>query len=107
MASGFRSHSAKLYKYKPLTYRHTRGESENTMRKTENGFIPSNTDIEKAKAHTRAIARKRRGQYHGYIECMFDSVSGTFHYHELVGDGSYISETDDYKHIYSATVYEF
>ena len=77
------------------------------MKKTNSGFIPSNTDIEKAKAHTRAIARKRKGQYSGYIECMFDSISGEFCYHELVGEGGYISETDDYKHIYSATVYEF
>lgn len=77
------------------------------MKKVNGEFILSSTDIRKAKAHTRALAKKQKGQYGGHIECMFDSRTGEFHYFEHVGNGSYTSETEELKYIYSATVYEF
>lgn len=77
------------------------------MKKVNGEFILSNTDIKKAEAHTRALARKQKGQYGGRIECMFDSKTGDFHYFEHVGTGSYTPETDTLKYVYHATVHEF
>ena len=77
------------------------------MKKINGEFILSKTDIKKAEAHTRALAREQKGQYSGHIECMFDSGTGRFHYFEHVGTGSYTPETDELKRIYCATVYEF
>lgn len=77
------------------------------MKKVNGEFVLSKTDIKKAEAHTRAIARKQKGQYSGHIECIFDSSTGEFYYCEHVGFGGYTQETDDLKRIYCATVYEF
>lgn len=77
------------------------------MKNMNGEFIPNSTEIKRAKAHTRAIARKRKGQYGGEVECMFDNRTGKFHYFEHVGNGSYTRETEELKYIYSATVYEF
>lgn len=77
------------------------------MKKENNRFVPSNTDIKKAKAHTRAIARSAKGQYSGHIECMFEKNTGQFHYFEHIGTGNYTPETENLIYIYSATVREF
>ena len=56
--------------------------------KNVNGlYIPSKTDIKKASAHTRHLARKRHGQYSGSVDCYFDNERGEFIYEEFVGNG--------------------
>ena len=62
----------------------------------------SKTDIKKAEAHTRAVARSHNGNYDGYIACYFDIYTGKFIYYEFVGNGRL--ESDRLEHIYSAPV---
>ena len=63
---------------------------------------PSRTRIERAKAHTRAMAR--RFNYDGEVQCYYDKVSDEFFYEEFVGNGGWI-QGDDIVFIASARVY--
>lgn len=57
------------------------------MKKIANAYIASATDIKKAMAHTRAMARK--APYDGAIECWFNPENGKFLYMECVGESWY------------------
>ena len=59
------------------------------MKKLEGKFVFSKTDIEMAKSHARAIARK--AHYDGSVEVWFDSDNGEFHFHECVGSNYIVS----------------
>ena len=63
-------------------------------------YLPSTTDIKKASAHTRRLARERYGQYNGSVDCYFDHERGKFIYEEFVGNGW----IKDLMFIYSAEV---
>lgn len=74
------------------------------MRYKNNKYIPSATDIKKAEAKTRGIARKRNGQYDGEVQCYFDNRLGEFYYEEFTNHTSYING-NNLEYIYSADVY--
>ena len=65
-------------------------------------YVLSKTDIKKASAHTRRLAREQHGQYNGSIDCYFDKKCGEFYYEEFVGRGWMKGE--DLEYIYSAEV---
>ena len=65
-------------------------------------YILSKTDIKKASAHTRRLARERHGQYNGSVDCYFDNKRGEFYYEEFVGSGW--MKDKDLECIYSAEV---
>ena len=65
-------------------------------------YILSKTDIKKASAHTRRLAREQRGQYDGSVVCYFDKKRGEFYYEEFVGLGW--MKGKDLECIYSAEV---
>lgn len=59
------------------------------MKKLEGKFVPNKTDIKRAKAHARAIAKN--AHYSGSVEVWFDSDNGEFHFHECVGSNYIVS----------------
>lgn len=54
------------------------------MKKINGRYVPSATDIKRAQAHTRAIARK--AVYDGHVECWFDWELGEFAWNEFCTD---------------------
>lgn len=71
------------------------------MKKINGKFVPSATDIKRAQAHARAIAKSR--SYDGCIDVYFDAVFGRFEYHELVGNGYILpNNPEEYQFVYSA-----
>ena len=57
------------------------------MKTINSQFVPSKTDITRAKTHARAIAKK--AHYSGSVEIWFDSDNGEFHFLECL-DSNYI-----------------
>lgn len=47
----------------------------------------SATDLKRAAAHTRSLARKAAGRRNTFTECWFDAKSGLLHYAQDVGIG--------------------
>lgn len=64
-------------------------------------FEPSPTDLRRAEAHARAIARK--AQYDGEIKVWFDRSSGQFSYLECVGNSYTVSDDPDCRCVYTAS----
>lgn len=69
------------------------------MKKINNQYVPSATDIKKAAAHCRAIAR--RAAYDGSVEAWLNQSTGTISYNEIVGNG-WTEGGDDWKFLASA-----
>ena len=69
-----------------------------------NKKYPCKTKVERAKAHTRALARKAR--YNGHIECWYDPDTKNFQYHEIVGLGYMADESDSMIYICSEDTYD-
>lgn len=55
------------------------------MKKIDNQFVASATDIKKAQAHCNALARK--AAFDGSIEAWLDQSNGIIRYIEIVGSG--------------------
>lgn len=82
------------------------------MKKLEGKFVPNKTDIKRAKAHARAIAKN--AHYSGSVEVWFDSDNGEFHFHECVGSNYIVSNQPEtyyfiggYRFDIGGTVLEF
>lgn len=73
------------------------------MKKLEGKFVPSKTDIKRAKAHARAIAKN--AHYSGAVEVWFDSDNGEFHFHECTGSNYIVS--NDPETYYFVSGYRF
>lgn len=72
------------------------------MKKVNNVYQLSNTEIAKISAHTRALARKYSGNYDGRVAAYFDHSTGEVIYEEFVGSGWL--QGADLEEIYSAKV---
>ena len=64
------------------------------MKKINNQFVASATDIKNAQSHCNALARK--AAFDGNIEAWFDKSTGTIRYIENIGN-SYSIGNDDMK----------
>lgn len=64
------------------------------MKKINDTFVPSATEIKKAQAHARAVTRQYP-EYSGFAcEVEFDAALGEFYFHELSA-GSWIQHGDE------------
>lgn len=61
------------------------------MKKIDGKYVLSATDIKRADAHARAIARS--AVYDGHVECWFDWGLGEFRWYEFTRD-AYIRPED-------------
>ena len=76
------------------------------MRKVNGVYVPSGTDIRHAEAKTRAIAKQRKGQYDGEVQCWFNEDSGKFSFDECDNHNSWRID-NGIRFICAATVFSW
>ena len=62
------------------------------MKKINNKFVASATDVRKAQSHCNAMAKA--APYDGSIEAWLNQSNGTIHYIENVGNGYTVGDAD-------------